>query len=247
MNSLSILIHPKSPLGRAILAAQDPAEIIVPIACNPAEAEWLETHYPWFNIVRLYEQSISIPSTTGPVRIFNCRTMPQAKDSPEAQDYKHTMLSDLSTLRRVLSLCGTLPAHILFVSTASAESPAPISLSALTVQSELERISVQRPDTKLSIFCPGKLNNYSTGTPFHTFTTYSKLANIMIRTAVHSISGRIIVGTDAYLEIFKLKIAGYFKVFRHADINHVDTGKSLVWKAARSSAMFEKHAVEALQ
>jgi hypothetical protein len=245
MNSISVILHPKSDLGRALLAAQDPAEIITPVASTQEQAEWLEKHYPWFNILRLFDSQTSLPFTGGPVRIFNCRTLPQTSASQENQNCRSEMLADLSVLRRILQICNSCPVHMVFVSTASAESPAPLSLCANTIQSELEKISAHRPNTNLSIFFPGRLNNSISSTREFFSTSYPRLAKMMIKTAAKTISKRIVIGADARFEIYKSRMVKYFTVVRSPKT--VIPERILQWNSTNSTSVFDKHAVEALQ
>jgi hypothetical protein len=201
MRSLSIVIGARTALGRTLLAKLDPAEIVVCAARSSDEAVWLESHYPWHPVIRGDAAESALPFTRGPIRIYYCSTAPLLPSAAPGAQVLQSVLGELGLVRSVMNKCGTHRVHIAFASTASAALPSPHSICALTLERHLESLCAMRPDTLLSVFYPGRCIDRCAATSVSSliYTSYARLACLMLKTAHSHAERRAVVGLDAHM------------------------------------------------
>ncbi|MBD3392750.1 MAG: hypothetical protein GF418_11675 [Chitinivibrionales bacterium] len=206
MKSLSIIVEPRTALGRALLVTLDPAEIVVLAARAPNDAAWLAAHYPWHPRLHLWEHDRVLPDIRGPIRVYSCdpvHGLPgQTQDPSES----------LATLSRILRACGQGIIHVAFVSTIAALVPSPRSLRALSTLTGMEALCRRRPRTLLSVFYPGRcLDTRSTSSHRALFRTSCRgLARRMIQTASSAWPRNRVIGLDANLSLLRARINAFF-------------------------------------
>jgi len=196
-HSLSIVIHPLTPLGQALLAILDPAEMVVLAVDDIENQSRCEKRYPWFSLARTWLRPISLPDTRGPIRIYLCCIQPQS--GADSAPNTRTVLRCLAAVNKILPSCGRHPVHVVLASSALAAHPLPHSMTSLTIENELERLCRSRPDTLLSVLHAGRLVDRRTGSQSHPLfaTSFTHLARLMIQTAAGTAEHRMVVGIDA--------------------------------------------------
>jgi hypothetical protein len=211
MHSLSIIIGPRTALGRTLCRIGDPSEIIVLIPRSADESEWLAQHYPWFIQYCPWDASSRLPDTRGPVRIMFCAANPQTREIRNPLRENQMLLDDLTTVKQLMNIYRHHRIHLVLASNSPASPYPQTNIPFFNTEAMLERLCGENGNAVLSVLHAGRLfDTEAEPAPRPMFaTSLIKLARIMINRAQSDAPMSMTVGIDARWMALKINRRGH--------------------------------------